>query len=285
NSFGASVVYALPFLYPAWVLAVKRWQKLAVAGAFVLGVGCVLLTGSRSSFAGLGALLLGGVWLSPYRWKVLPALALAAPLVFFSLRPDLQNRYLSLIDPSKGVGAAEGSARGRTASFLDGMKSFAEDPFFGAGLGSYRAKTGFATHNVYNEAMGELGILGLLVLAGFAWAFGRDYLEARRLYAGGKGDWSNLCAAPEGPFRQIRPVPFSPADETFLYSVCTAAIGTSLLLFFLGYGQHNLMRYNWLWCGAFSGAAVYFLRQRVYEQVYRAEDKSMEPANALNYGT
>ena len=26
---------------------------------------------------------------------------------------------------------------------------------------------------------------------------------------GGKGDWSNLCAAPEGPFRQIGPVPFS----------------------------------------------------------------------------
>ena len=26
----------------------------------------------------------------------------------------------------------------------------------------------------------------------------------------GKGDWSNLCAAPEGPSRQIGPVPFSP---------------------------------------------------------------------------
>jgi hypothetical protein len=27
--------------------------------------------------------------------------------------------------------------------------------------------------------------------------------------AAGKGDWSNLCEAPAGPFRQIGPVPFS----------------------------------------------------------------------------
>jgi predicted phage terminase large subunit-like protein len=31
----------------------------------------------------------------------------------------------------------------------------------------------------------------------------------------GKGDWSNLCAAPEGPFRQIGPVPFSPARQFY----------------------------------------------------------------------
>jgi O-antigen ligase len=274
NSFGASVVYVLPFLYPAWILAVKTWQKLAIIGIFALGVACVMLTGSRSSFVGLAAVVLGGIWLSPYRWRVLPALALAAPLIFMSLRPDLQNRYLSMIDPSKGVGFAQKSVEFRENSFWDGLKSFAENPLSGAGLGSYRAKTGLATHNVYNEAMGEMGILGLLVLVGFAWAFGRDFLEARRLYEG-KGDRSNLCAAPEGPFRQIGPVPFSATDETFLYSVCVAALGTCLLLFLLGYGQHNLTRYNWLWCGAFTGAAVHFLRQRYWESAWTFADDSL----------
>ena len=61
NSFGASVDYALPFLYPAWTLASKRWQKLALTGIFGLGFTCVLLTGSRSSFLGLAAFVLVGV--------------------------------------------------------------------------------------------------------------------------------------------------------------------------------------------------------------------------------
>lgn len=239
NSMGSSVDYALPFLYPVWTLATKRWQRLAVAGAFILGATCVLLTGSRSSFTGLAVFVFCGVMMSRYRWRILPVIALAVPIVWMSLREDLQNRYLSLIDPSKGVGAAQGSAEGRTQSFLDGMQSFMENPLFGAGLGSYRARTGFATHNVYNEAMGELGILGLLVLIGFAWAFVGDFLEIRRLRI--------------DPFAQ---------DEVFLYRVGVATLGACLMLFFLGWGAHNLMRYNWMWCGAFSGAAVYYLRQR-----------------------
>ena len=242
NSFGASVVYALPFLYPAWTLAAKQWQKLAIIGVFALGVACVMLTGSRTAFVGLAAVILGAVMISRYRWKVLPLLALAAPIVWFSLRPDLQNRYLSLIDPSKGVGFAAKSAEFRSNSFWDGMKSFAENPLSGAGLGSYRAKTGLATHSVYNEAMGELGLLGLLVLIGFAWSFSADFFEARRL----RTDPSDVM-------------------DLFLYRVCVASLGTCLILFLLGYGQHNLMRYNWLWCGAFSGATIHFLRQRAWE--------------------
>ena len=239
NSMGASVDYALPFLLPVWTFARRRWQQLAVVAMFVIGAICVLLTGSRSSFVGLAALVGVAAAFSRYRWCVFPTLFVAAVIIWASLREDLQNRYLSLIDPSKGVGAATDSAEGRTKSFLDGMKSFSENPLFGAGLGSYYAKTKFYTHNLYNEAMGELGVFGLLVIVGFAWGIGGDFLESRRL----RSD------APD-------------SDEQFLYWVCVAAFSTCLMLFFLGWGAHNLTRHNWLWCGAFSGAAVQFLRQR-----------------------
>ncbi len=243
NSFGASVVYALPFLYPVWPLSVERWEKLAVVGAFALGVACVMLTGSRSSFVGLVALVAAGVLMSRYRWRVLLVLLVAAPVVWINLRPDLQKRYLTMIDPSYGPASAQQSAEGRTKSFWEGMENFAENPLFGAGLGLHRAKTGMATHNVYSEAMGELGLPGLLVLIGFAWAYAADFLEARRL----RGDAYEV-------------------DEIFLYRICIAATGTCLMLFLLGWGGHNLMRYNWLWCGAFAGAAVHFLRQRVCDR-------------------
>lgn len=241
NSFGATVNYALPFLLPAWTLAHTKWQYLTIIAFAVLAATCIILTGSRSSFAALLVLLLIASMVSKYRWRILPLLIILPPIVWASLSGNLQDRYMSLIDPSKGVGAAQESAEGRTASFWYGMNSFAENPLFGAGLGSYRAKTGFATHNIYNQAMGELGFFGLLVLLGFAWAFFGDFLEARRLLAD-KDD----------------------RDSLFLYRICVAASASCLLLFLLGWGGHNLMRYNWLWFGGFSGAAVLLLR-RPYE--------------------
>lgn len=238
NSFAASVNYMLPFLYPLWVLAHERWQRMAIIAMGGLGFGCILLTGSRSSLAAL-ILLVGLVSLtSKYRWRLLAAMVLVPPLIWANLRPDLQDRYLTLIDPSLGPENAEASAEGRTKSFWDGMHSFAENPIFGAGFKSYLAKTGFQTHNLYNEAMGELGSFGLAVLIGFAWCFVGNYREARRLAR------------------------LDDLEDVFLYRVCLAGLLSCLLLFFLGWAGHNLGRYNWLWFGAFTSLAVHFLRVR-----------------------
>ncbi len=237
NSFSASIIYSIPFLYPVWALARERWQKMAVCGVAVLSLGCILLTGSRSAFVAIVFLAALVAMTSPYRWRILVAMVVVPPLIWINLRPDLQDRYITLIDPSQGPQNAEESAEGRTKSFWDGMHSFAENPLFGAGRGSYLAKTGFQTHNLYNEAMGELGIFGLAVLIGFGWCFFANYREARQLF---------------------QP---SEINEVFLYRVCLAALLSCVLLFLIGWGAHNLGRYNWLWFGAFSGLAVHFLRQ------------------------
>ncbi len=259
NYFGASVVYALPFLYPVWTFAERGWHKIAVVGGFTLGVTCVLLTGSRSSFAGLLLIVLAGVLASKYRWRMLVPAIIAVPIIWANLRGDLQDRYMTMIDPSRGTAGAQGSAEGRTASFWYGMNSFAENPLLGAGIGSYRAKTGIATHNVYNQAMGEMGVFGLAVLVGFAWAYFATLLEARRL----RGDPHDL-------------------DELFLYRVCLAAAGSCLLLFLLGWGGHNLMRYNWLWFGAFAGIALTLLRQRAHQQLLVDNDMAANPPGPVD---
>jgi O-antigen ligase len=238
NTFGATINYALPFLIPAWTVARTKWQQCAIIALGLLAVVCILLTGSRSAFVALLFLILIASAASRYRWRILPVLLILPPIIWVGLRSDLQNRYLSVVDSSKGVGAAQESAEGRTKSFWDGMNSFAENPIFGAGLGSYKAKTGFATHNLYNQAMGELGSFGLAVLIGFAWAYQGDLRESRRLF-----------------------MDTNDRGSLFLYRICIAASLSGLLLFLLGWGSHNLTRYNWLWFGAFSGIALYFLRQ------------------------
>jgi hypothetical protein len=241
NSFGATVDYGLPWLYPVWTFARDKTQKLVLASLAGVSVACVLLTGSRSSLVGLIAIILAVCVTSKYRWRFLPFI-LFIPLIFAALRPDLQDRYMSIVDASKGVGFAEQSTEFRVHSFWDGVHNFVEYPLTGAGLESYRVKTGLETHSLYNESIGELGIWGLLVIIGFAWAFFRDFREAR-LLAMGSND----------------------VGTTFLYRVCLAALGTCLLLFLLGFAGHNLDRYHWLWCGTFSGFAVHFLRIRCLE--------------------
>jgi O-antigen ligase len=250
NTFCASVNYGLPFLYPAWTLAKERWQKLAIYGMAGLAVVCILLTGSRSGLAALMVLVAITGLASKYRWRLLTAIAVIAPLIWVNLRSDLQDRYLTLIDPSRGPQNAEASAEGRTQSFWDGMQSFADNPLFGAGLGSYVAKTGFQTHNLYNQAMGELGVFGLAVLVGYAWCFVANYREARRL------------------------VRTDDLDGVFLYRICLAGLLSCLLLFLLGWGGHNLSRYNWLWFGAFTSLAVHFLRVRT---LLTSEVESVHP--------
>lgn len=237
NSFGASINYALPMLYPVWTIARKRWQQLAVIAMAGLAVVCVLLTGSRSAFMAVIVLAVAGAATSRYRWRILATLAVAAPLVWSCLSADLQDRYLTLIDPSRGPQNARESAEGRSKSFWDGMHSFAENPLFGAGLESYRAHTGFATHNLYNQALGELGLPGLCVLLGFAWCFVANFRESRTLI-------------------RSRADP----DALFCFYVVAASMAACVAMFLLGWGAHNLSRYNWLWFGAFSGLALSCLR-------------------------
>ena len=161
---------------------------------------------------------------------------------------------MSLLDPSRGRAGAQGSAEGRTRSFWAGMHSFAEDPLFGAGLNSWKAKTGHTTHNLYNQALGELGILGLAVLVGFAWAFFGNFLEARHL----RGDPHEL-------------------DALFLYRLCVAAALFCSVLFLLGGGHDSLARYNLLWVGAFSGIALQFLKYRAQAQLLTESDAEGAP--------
>src|SRR5262249_6334881 len=113
NSFGASVVYALPLVAPFWYCKPSRLLRWFLVGYVGLSTVCVGLTGSRSSF--LGLLLWGLVmaWRGKYRWRVLGALVVAAPLLFTLLPGSLQNRFETIINPEVGPANAQSSALGR----------------------------------------------------------------------------------------------------------------------------------------------------------------------------
>jgi O-antigen ligase len=251
NAFSATILYALSITYPLWNLAQNKWHKLALFGYVGLSVLCILLTGSRTAFVALCVMSLIVIMYSRHRFIVPLIFIVMAPLIWITLRADLQNRFLTIIDPSYGPKGAESSAEGRAEGFFAGLKLWQTHPLLGVGPGQFGKAVGhgFQAHNLYGQTLGELGTLGTLCLAGIILGIAGNCLNARKLF-------------------RMNPS----KDNLFLYQF-NVAVGVMLvLLLILGWGGHNLYRYNWLWFGAFQSIAVHLMRK----------ENSMQYASSLN---
>jgi O-antigen ligase len=231
NSFGASVVYALPFLIPAWhCLSGRKWRLLLI-GYLGLSVLCVALTGSRSAMVTLGAYF-GLMVLAQkgYRLKVLILLALALPIGWMAMPERLQNRFYSIIDPSVVDRGARRSAEDRTEAFRYGMDLWMKYPMTGCGPGVWRAATQMPieSHNLYAQVVGEMGTLGLVTLSSIILLLLWNAHRLKKAY---------------------RDHPSWKRD--FLYHLGAAVQTSVILMLVLGYGAHTLFRFNWVWYGAF----------------------------------
>jgi len=264
NSFGASIVYSLPFLPALWRSgwAGRRGQLLIVAYAG-LAVLCLLLTGSRGSL--LGLLLCSMILILGHRkrflWIIL--FAAAAPLAFVALPDSLQNRFETIVNPEVGPANAKESGEGRIEGFLIGIELWGRSPLSGVGPGAWRPATGSAieAHNLYGQIMGELGSLGVLAFGGVIAGFGWNLYRCRAIR------------------KQLEPRPND------LLTEIPSAVGLSVfLLLFLGNFGHNLFRFTWLWYGGFLIIARHCLELRLAENDESAAVESEEPAGELPEG-
>ncbi|HXG11936.1 MAG TPA: O-antigen ligase family protein [Gemmataceae bacterium] len=242
NTFGGTLVYALPFVVPFWKCAPSRRLRWFLAGYVVLSVVCVALTGSRSSFVGLLFLSLVMILRARRRGRLLVLAVLLAPLLWAALPPSLQNRFETIINPAVGPANAQASAQGRLDGLMVGLRLWEENPLTGCGPGAWRPASGrtVESHNLYGQVLGETGTLGALAFGGILlglWANLRRVKQVSRLRPEWAGDF---------PFELAR------------------AVGLAvLLLLFLGNFGHNLFRYTWLWYGGFLIIARHCIEQRL----------------------
>jgi O-antigen ligase len=239
NAFAYTLLTCLPMTLPFW-----RDKKTPLGRALLLGftglaVLCILLTGSRAGFMGLCffAVL---VLVMARRWKTLLLLGMLAMLVFACLPQNLQDRYLTIVDPSRGPRNAQESAEGRIEGLMDGLRFWQENPVLGLGPVAFFAKVtgrGIGSHNLYGQLLSELGTLGALAFAGVLYCFWRNGAEARRFY-------------------RERPE----ARRGFAANTVSAIGLAIIVMLFLGWAGHNLYRYNWLWLSAFEAVALFCIR-------------------------
>jgi hypothetical protein len=255
NSFGASVVYSLPFLSFFWVHWGRGWKRWLIGIYLMMALGCVLLTGSRSSL--LGAILWGAALLMQSRHKFPAAILLCvlAAASWFVLPDSLRTRFETIVDPSVGPANAKESGMGRIQGLVNGVELLNRFPLTGCGPGAWRPATGspIESHSLYGQAMGELGLVGIIAFGGLVVALWRHLRKLKRLT-------SANGAAPDSSLYQL-----------------ARSMGTSLfLLLFLGFFGHNLYRYNWAWYCAFTAIALGVCHERTLNQEYSSDEADHE---------
>jgi O-antigen ligase len=241
NEFASSLLYTLPFVAALWPGCAKGWRRLFLRVHVMGVVGCILLTGSRAGFAALMACGLITLLLSRRKKGLVLALGAATTVVALALPGPLQNRFLTILDPSYGPANAHVSASSRLDGLLLGVQVWLLSPLLGYGPSTFGfiTKRGLGAHNVYGQVLSETGLLGALAFAGLLLCFLINAREARR--------WHARSGA--------RP-------DDFAFLVCRAVGVNVVLLLVCGWAGHNLLRYNWQWFAAWQIIALHCLRAR-----------------------
>lgn len=243
NSFGAGIVYSLPFLPALWK---SEWGgrrgRFLILGYGGLAALCVLLTGSRSSL--LGLLLYSTILMLGHRKRFLwlALFSVAAPAAFVALPDSLQNRFETIINSDVGPANAKESGEGRIQGLLNGFALWSDNPLAGVGPGAWRPATGSSVeaHNLYGQLVGELGTFGAVAFGSMLVCFAYNLYRCRAIR---------------------KQLPKRPGD---LIVHIPTAVGTALfLLLFMGNFGHNLFRFTWLWYGGFLIIARHCLELRL----------------------
>jgi hypothetical protein len=242
NSFGATLVFVLPFVVPFWMTRPPLALRLFLAGYVALSFVCIGLTGSRSAFVGLLLWVMLMIFRSRWRGRLALLGVMAAPLLWAALPPELQNRFETIIHPEVGPKSAIESGEDRLLGLRTGLELWGKYPATGCGPGVWRPATGLLieSHNLYGQTVGEMGTLGAIAFAGILLSFWANLRWVRKAYAQ-HPEWG----------------------RDFI-SYCTSAVGWAVfLLLFEGNFSHNLFRYAWLWYGGFLVIARHCLRERL----------------------
>jgi len=245
NSFGASIIYALPIVVAIWKSGLGgKVAKVALAGYVGLSGLCIVLTGSRGSLIGLCVWAFIMMMSHRKRWLWLSLSVAAAPVLFVAMPGELQNRFETIINPEVGPANAQVSGEGRWHGFVMGMELWLNNPLAGVGPGAWKPATGqeIESHSLYGQLGGELGTLGVATFVGMLGCFVWNWRASRKL---------------------LKELP--PVERDLTAHIPGAVAMTVFLLLFMGMFGHNLFRFTWLWYGGFLVIARYCLIARARE--------------------
>jgi O-antigen ligase len=237
--------------------------RLFGIASFSLALICITYTGSRSSFVGLLAYVFLAAGFSKNRWRILAAAVILGPIIWIGMDQRLQNRYLTLIDPSRGPENAQASAEGRREGFKAGMELFRKSPMYGFGPGNaqYFIPSKHQTHNFVSQVAGEMGCVGLAAYGFLCFCITINYTYSR-FY------WKVLVSR-------------CPTADSYPFQVSQAIFIALILLLLMGLGSHNAFRYTWVWYAMFQSMAVVALKKKVDDSIREQNEIQIADTSAV----
>ncbi len=241
NSFGASIVFAMPIMIWVLVHTSSIFIRICATGYMLGSLFCVFKTSSRSALILTVLTLLWSFMIVPKGWPrriMLAAIVGLGIALVGTLSPAQLKRVASVADSQ--TYESDASTVGRIDGYKVGFEIFKDNPVLGVGPGNwttYRVRRvdgdKLMPHNLVGHALATRGFLGTLTFFGFLIsAVLLGWREMRRRKRRGTA-WDIAVA-----------------------KLCFTLIFTLGLLFVSGLGAHNLERSNWYWVPALLVVAV-----------------------------
>ena len=189
NGLAFVIDSVLPFNYFLSLVSI-RWAIISIL-TFPAFIYTLVLTGSRSGFIGMLAIMVGIWYKSRKKIRILLIFMAVFIIMINFLNANLKDRYLSIFDShTKNAATAEGRLTGMEENFKVAMRR----PLFGYGLGTSReANANFGTedkpaHNLYAELAQELGLIGLVIYLHFIKSIIQNFIVSRKTILNSRSD-------------------------------------------------------------------------------------------------
>ncbi len=236
NELGLTLVSALPLVA---LLALSGTSRDRLVGLAVAGmsVWTVIITGSRSSFLTMVALLAAFIFSKKKRLLFLPIAAALLAVVWAVTPPEYKQRYISVENRNQ-----DESYLNRKLAWEAGWAMWKDYPLTGVGAGNFPDANGgkywpnadptrriwLNAHSLYLQLLAELGLCGVL-------AFGYFVFQLYRL----NNQMSEGLARLDDTPKWLR----------FFPTACSLCL---FVLLFDGYSSHDLYRSTWYMLAAMS---------------------------------
>lgn len=172
NGLAAFEVMFFVFLWSLRAFESRGRVKLAILGAVLTCVYCLLFSFSRGGYVGFIA---GLIFLGILKERKLLIVPLALVIGWQVFLPEsVKERMTMTYEEDTGLDTSAGK---RLILWQDALEMFTENPLFGSGFDTYgylgRVGRFRDTHNYYLKVLVETGVLGLTIFLWLLWKFFR----------------------------------------------------------------------------------------------------------------
>jgi O-antigen ligase len=247
NQLGGITSANLPFFYYMFLFNKNMTLKIVLLLLIAIAIYVVMLTQSRTAFVGVIVFAFFVWWSSKHKMFFVLVLLILSAIGWQVAPEETKGRFSTLGKMIEVAGSEEGAYAGnkelgslgsRMLLLKRSLIVFSEKPFIGVGIGCYASVSGqrwnswFPTHNLYTQALSEIGLIGTLSFGYVLFCIIKNITKAIKIMEKNE-------------------------DRQFVFYLVSSLYMFLLIRLIIGFFGHDLYR-NWWWVAA--GFSVVSLR-------------------------